>query len=238
MDLLGAVNIWDLFTNLQGFMAQLIHDYHSWVYLILFVILFMETGLVVTPFLPGDSLLFVSGYFAATGQLALGELIPILCLGPICGDSLNYWIGRYVGPKVFRKEHVRLLNRRHLDRTHAFYQRHGGKAIAIGRFLPIIRTFVPFVAGIGNMHYGRFISFSAVGTVAWINVCVLAGYFFGGRPFVQKHFELVIVAIILISLLPAAAGFLRHRLAKPATTASTPTQCEEVVEERRPSDSV
>jgi membrane-associated protein len=212
VDTLAAVNILDLFTNLKGFVGQAIADYHAWVYLILFAIIFCETGLVVAPFLPGDSLLFISGYFCATGELDLVHLLGILCLAPICGDSLNYWIGRYVGPRVFRKEHVRFLNRQHLDRAHAFYQRHGGKAVAIGRFLPIIRTFVPFVAGIGRMRYARFLAFSVAGTAAWINLCALAGYFFGGRPFVQKHFELVVAAIIVISLLPAFSAYIRQRL--------------------------
>lgn len=208
---LAAINILDLFVNLQQFVGQVIQEYHTWVYLILFAIICCETGLVVMPFLPGDSLLFISGYFAAKGDLNLALLLPILCGAPILGDSINYWIGRFIGPKVFHKEQVRFLNREHLERAHKFYERHGGKAVAIGRFLPIIRTFVPFVAGIGKMHYPRFLAFSVTGTLAWIHVCVLAGYFFGGLPFIQKHFEMVIVAIIAISLLPAFIGFLRTR---------------------------
>jgi len=211
MELLAAVNIWDLFTNLKGFVEQIIQDYHSWVYLILFVIICCETGLVVMPILPGDSLLFISGFFAADGKLNLAMLLPILCMAPICGDSANYWIGRAVGPRVFRKERVRFLNKRHLDRAHAFYERHGGKAVAIGRFLPIIRTFVPFVAGVGRMRYLRFVCFSVIGTLAWINICVLAGFFFGGHPFIQKHFEMVVAAIIVISLMPAAIGYIQTR---------------------------
>jgi membrane-associated protein len=220
MEILAAIHILDLFTNLRGFVEQVILEYHSWVYLILFVIVFCETGFVVAPFLPGDSLLFVSGYFAAVGKLDLNVLIPLLCMAPITGDSVNYWIGRFVGPKVFHKENVRFLNKEHLNRAHAFYERHGGKAVAIGRFLPIIRTFVPFVAGIGKMSYARFLSFSIVGTLAWINVCVLAGFFFGGRPFIQKHFEMVVAAIIVISLMPAAIAHRRARSSRPRPAAS------------------
>ncbi len=218
MDLL-AVNIWDMFRDLPKFLGDLIATYHAWVYLILFVIIFCETGLVVAPILPGDSLLFVSGFFAsqmiAGGSehvLRIEWLLPILCMAPILGDSTNYWIGRFIGPKIFHKEKVRFLNRRHLDKAHEFYQRHGGKAVAIGRFLPIIRTFVPFVAGIGKMAYGRFLAFSVIGTLAWINLCVFAGYYFGGREFVRNHFETVIIAIIVISLIPAAVTFIRAHL--------------------------
>jgi len=222
--MLAAIHILDLFTNLKEFVGQVIQEYDVWVYLILFAIVFCETGFVVTPFLPGDSLLFISGYFAAIGKLDLAMLIPILCLAPICGDSVNYWIGRFVGPKVFHKENVRFLNKEHLNRAHAFYERHGGKAVAIGRFLPIIRTFVPFVAGIGKMSYARFLCFSVIGTLAWINACVLAGFFFGGHPFVQKHFELVVAAIIVISLLPAVVAHLRQRSSRlrPASAGDNP----------------
>ena len=215
MELLGAINFLDLFVNLKQFMSQGIAEYHSWIYLILFAILFCETGLVLMPILPGDSLLFMAGAFAAAtpdgpGPLELRLLLFILCLGPILGDSTNYWIGRYLGPKVLRKEHVRFLNREYLDRAHLFYEHHGGKAVVIGRFLPIIRTFVPFVAGVGKMSYLRFLAFSVAGTIAWISLCVLAGYYFGQREFVQKHFELVVAAIVIISLLPAFIGYLRR----------------------------
>ncbi|MBI5722473.1 MAG: DedA family protein [Planctomycetes bacterium] len=217
MEMLAEVRIIDLFVNLKGFIDQVIRDYQYWIYAILFLIIFCETGLVVTPFLPGDSLLFVAGSFAAplaTGQqtpLDLKILMPVLFLAPMLGDSTNYWIGRFVGPKIFHKENVRFLNKNHLNRAHKFYERHGGKAVFIGRFLPIIRTFVPFVAGIGTMPYQRFLAFSISGTLAWISVCVLAGYFFGTHPFVQKHFELVIGAIIIISLIPAFVGYLQSR---------------------------
>ncbi len=218
MELIANLNIWDLLFNLKHFVEQAIATYHNYVYAILFVIVFMETGFVVTPFLPGDSLLFISGYFASVPDpgVHLAVLLPVLCMAPILGDSTNYWIGRFVGPKVFHKEKVRFLNKEHLNRAHAFYEKHGGKAVAIGRFLPIIRTFVPFVAGIGKMPYGRFLAFSVLGTLAWIHVCILAGYKFGGIPFVQKHFELVVIAIIVISLIPAFVTFLRSRGTKAA----------------------
>ncbi len=219
MEILAAIHIMDLFFHLQVFIGAVIQEYDVWVYLILFAIVFCETGLVVAPFLPGDSLLFVSGYFAAIGKLELAMLLPILCMAPVCGDTVNYWIGRIFGPRVFQKENVRFLNKEHLNRAHAFYERHGGKAVAIGRFLPIIRTFVPFVAGIGKMSYPRFLCFSVIGTAAWINVCVLAGFFFGGYPFVQKHFELVVAAIIVISFLPAVTAHLRTRSSRPRPAA-------------------
>ena len=224
MELLLAINILDLILDVKTFVEQIILEYQNWVYLILFLIIFCETGLVVMPFLPGDSLLFVCGYFASVQPqplLDLPILLPILCLAPVVGDSLNYWIGRFLGPKVFHKD-TRFLNREHLNRAHAFYEKHGGKAVAIGRFLPIIRTFVPLVAGIGKMPYPRFLTFSVMGTLAWINICVLAGYYFGGTEFIQKHFEMVIIAIVVISLLPALIGYLRSRKAvKQAAKADT-----------------
>lgn len=222
MEMLAEVRIIDLFVNLKGFFDEVIRQYQYWIYAVLFVILFCETGLVVTPFLPGDSLLFVAGSFASplvTGgktPLELHILLPVLILGPILGDSTNYWIGRFIGPKIFHKENVRFLNKHHLIRAHKFYERHGGKSVFIGRFLPIIRTFVPFVAGIGTMSYRRFLAFSISGTITWISVCLFAGYFFGSHPFVQKHFELVIVAIIVISLIPAFVGYIQTRRAHAA----------------------
>jgi membrane-associated protein len=224
MEFVATLNVLDLFTNLKGFMDEVIRQYGLWTYLVLFVIIFCETGLVVMPVLPGDSLLFLAGVAtaASTGpaSLDLSVLLPILFLAPLCGDSTNYWIGRYVGPKIFHKEKVRFLNREHLDRAHRFYEKHGGKAVAIGRFLPIIRTFVPFVAGIGRMSYPRFLAFSIVGTLAWISLCVLAGHFFGTVPFIQNHFEFVIVAIIVISLIPAVVAYL-HSRRKPAAKTET-----------------
>ena len=219
MELLGNINPLDLIFNLKYFMDQLVQAFGPYAYLILFCVIFAETGLVIMPFLPGDSLLFLAGSLAAGGTVDhpavfdLATLLGVLYLAPILGDSTNYWIGRYIGPKIFHKEKVRLLNRKHLDQAHAFYEKYGGPAVIIGRFMPIIRTFVPFVAGIGKMSYKRFLIFSILGTLAWISICVLAGYFFGRIDFVQKHFEIVVVAIIVISLLPAVVTFLRARRA-------------------------
>ena len=231
MEFLAGVNPLDLIFNLRQFMDQVVSAFGPWAYLILFLIIFGETGLVVTPFLPGDSLLFLAGSLAAghggkDPAFDLASLLGVLYLAPICGDSTNYWIGRFVGPKIFHKDKVRLLNKKHLDEAHAFYERHGGAAVIIGRFMPIIRTFVPFVAGIGKMSYRRFVTFSVLGTLAWISICVLAGYFFGSIPFVQKHFEMVVVAIIVISLIPAVVAYIRSRRACPAAAnVSDEKQC-------------
>jgi membrane-associated protein len=204
----------DLFLHLDVHLGQIITDYQGWTYLILFLVIFCETGLVVTPFLPGDSLLFAAGTFAALGSLDLTWLLLILYAAPILGDSTNYWIGRFIGPKIFAKENSKLLNKKHLDKTHAFYEKHGGKAIIIARFMPIFRTFAPFVAGIGRMHYPRFLAYSVGGTLLWISLFTLAGYFFGNIPFVKKNFTVAIMAIILLSVLPAVWEYVKHRREK------------------------
>ena len=191
-------------------------NYGTWTYGILCLVLFCETGLVVTPFLPGDSLLFAVGAVASTGALQVQKTFVLLTLAVILGDSCNYWIGRGVGPKVFHKDSARFLNKRHLERTHAFYDKHGGKTVILARFLPILRTFAPFVAGIGRMHYPRFLTFSVLGTLLWVGLFVFAGYFFGNIPFVKKNFAVVIMAIIVISVVPAAVEFLKHRRAAQA----------------------
>ncbi len=180
-----------------------------------FVVIFCETGLVVTPFLPGDSLLFAAGTFAALGSLNLSTLLLILYLAPVLGDSTNYWIGRFLGPKVFQRE-SRFLKREYLDKTAAFYEKHGGKTIVIARFMPIFRTFAPFVAGIGKMHYPRFLLFSVGGTLLWISLFVLAGYFFGNIPFVKQNFTVAIMAIIALSLVPMIVEYWRHKRAAKA----------------------
>jgi membrane-associated protein len=204
MEILGNINPLDLIFNLKQFMDQVVQAFGPYAYLILFCVIFTETGLVIAPFLPGDSLLFLAGSLAAGGTAGqpaafdLATLLGVLYLAPILGDSTNYWIGRYVGPKIFHKDKVRL---------------YGGPAVIIGRFAPIIRTFVPFVAGIGKMSYKRFLAFSIIGTLAWISLCILAGYFFGRIEIVQKHFEMVVMAIIIISLLPAVITFIRARRA-------------------------
>jgi membrane-associated protein len=208
----------DLVLHLDLHLVALVRDYGTWTYGILALIIFCETGLVVTPFLPGDSLLFAAGAVAATGALDPQTLCILLAAAAICGDNLNYAVGHWIGPVVFHREDSRLLNKEHLDRAHRFYEKYGGKAIALARFAPILRTFAPFVAGIGRMHYPRFLTFSVGGGVAWITTFVTAGYFFGNIPVVKNNFTLVILAIIAISLLPAAIEYLRARsaLAAPA----------------------
>jgi membrane-associated protein len=203
----------DIFLHIDKHLSELIQNYGLWTYLIMFTIIFLETGLVVTPFLPGDSLLFAAGTFAALGALDMLWLFVILSIAAIAGDTVNYWIGAYVGPKVFHKEKVRFLNKEYLDRTHQFYEKYGGKTIIIARFVPIIRTFAPFVAGIGSMTYWRFISYNVIGGIAWIVLCTLAGFFFGNLPIVKENFSLVILAIIIISILPGVIEYMRHRLA-------------------------
>jgi membrane-associated protein len=214
MELIGKLV--DLFLHLDQHLNDVIGQYGSWTYLILFLIIFCETGLVVTPFLPGDSLLFAAGAFAALGSLNVFWLFVLLSIAAIAGDTVNYWIGHWVGPKVFHRENVRFLNKKHLERTHAFYERYGGKTIIIARFIPIVRTFAPFVAGIGRMSYWRFIAYNVIGGVAWVAICVFAGYFFGNLAIVKKNFSLVIIAIVLISTLPMLVEYLRHRMQQAA----------------------
>ena len=206
----------DIVLHIDKYLSEIIQNYGLWTYLIMFTIIFLETGLVVTPFLPGDSLLFAAGTFAAMGVLDVMWLFVLLSIAAIAGDTANYWIGAYVGPKIFHKEKVRFLNKKYLDRTHQFYEKYGGKTIIIARFVPIIRTFAPFVAGIGSMTYWRFISYNVIGGIAWIVLCILAGYLFGNLPIVKDNFSLVIVAIIIISILPGVIEYMRHRLAPAA----------------------
>ena len=204
--------LFDIFMHLDRHLGSVIQAYGIWTYLILFLIIFCETGLVVTPILPGDSLLFAAGAFAAIGALDVLWLFGLLTVAAVAGDTLNYWIGHYLGPKVFHKKDVRFLNREYLDRTHRFYEKHGGKTIIIARFMPIIRTFAPFVAGIGKMTYMRFIGYNVSGGILWIACFVFGGYFFGNIPMVKRNFTLVIVAIIVLSVMPGVIEFLRHRL--------------------------
>jgi membrane-associated protein len=187
------------------------------IYIILFLIIFAETGLVVTPFLPGDSLLFAIGAIGARHeiQLNLPAITVLLMAAAILGDAANYWIGYRIGPAIFHKDTGRLLNRKHLLRAQEFYEKYGAKTIILARFVPIVRTFAPFVAGVGKMNYFRFALFNVIGGAAWVLICVTSGYFMANIPFVRKHFELVIIAIILISLLPMIVELLRHRLCRP-----------------------
>ena len=200
-----------IFMHLDKHLEMIIRDYGLWTYLILFLIVFCETGLVVTPFLPGDSLLFAAGALAATTSLEIGWLIVLLSVAAIAGDTVNYWIGHLVGPRVFSGERTRFLNREHLERTHRFYEKHGGKTIIIARFMPIIRTFAPFVAGIGSMNYARFIAYNIVGGLLWVVLFVGGGYLFGNIPMVKRNFTLVIMVIIVVSVLPGLVEYVRHR---------------------------
>ena len=201
----------DILIHLDKYLDSIIRSYGSLTYVILFLVVFCETGLVVTPILPGDSLLFATGTVAALGSLDLSLIIILLSIAAIAGDTVNYWIGYLVGPKVFSKEKSRLFNKEYLDRTHRFYQKYGGKTIIIARFIPIIRTFAPFVAGIGCMKYKRFIIYNVLGGIGWIVTFVLGGYFFGNIPLVKNNFALIILAIIIISILPAIIEYLRQR---------------------------
>ncbi|HAJ34231.1 MAG TPA: DedA family protein [Chloroflexi bacterium] len=202
MDLLA--NLLDIFLHVDKYLGDIVRTIGVWTYVLLFLVIFAETGLVVTPFLPGDSLLFAAGAIAALvpDTLNITLLILVLSAAAILGDTANYWIGHWVGPRAFSGK-VRFLKKEHLDRTNAFYAKHGGKTIILARFVPIVRTFAPFVAGIGAMNYSKFIVYNVVGGVAWVTIFTLLGYFFGNVPFVQHNFEYVIIAIVLISLLPA-----------------------------------
>jgi membrane-associated protein len=201
----------DYFLHLDRHLNVVIQMYGMWTYLILFLIVFCETGLVVTPILPGDSLLFAAGAFAASGALQVQPLFLLLSIAAIGGDTVNYWAGHMIGPKIFQQEKIRFMKKEYLDRTHEFYERHGGKTIILARFIPIIRTFAPFVAGIGRMTYLHFISYNVVGGIAWIALFIFGGYFFGNIAVVKEHFTLVILAIIFISILPGIIEFARQR---------------------------
>jgi len=203
----------DFVLNIDNHLEIIIQDYGFWIYLLIFIIVFCETGLVITPFLPGDSLLFALGAISATGSLSLPITYVIICAAAILGNIVNYQIGYYIGPKIFYKENVRFLNKQHLIRTRLFYERHGGKTVVISRFLPIFRTFAPFVAGIGRMNYARFTFFNIIGCIAWVTTFLIGGYYFGNIPIIRNNFALVIIAIIIISALPAIIGLLRgHKM--------------------------
>lgn len=204
------MNLIDFILNIDVHLGQLIEEFGIITYLIIFLIVFCETGLVVTPFLPGDSLLFAAGAFAAKGNLSVGVLLLILWIASILGDTVNYHIGKYLGPKVFERNY-RFIKQDYLEHTKTFYAKYGNKTIVMSRFLPILRTFAPFVAGVGSMNYVKFMSYNVIGGLLWVLTFVLGGYFFGNIPWVQENFSLVILGIILASLVLAAAEFLRHK---------------------------
>lgn len=199
----------DYFLHPQPHLLDMTTWMGPWFYMLLFAIIFCETGLVVTPFLPGDSLLFAVGALAANGSsLNMGALLGLLVAAAVLGDAINYAIGYRLGPKVFKYEQSRLFNKEHLLRAQAFYEKYGSKTIILARFVPIVRTFAPFVAGIGNMRYARFFLYNCVGAVAWVAICLWSGYFFGALPWVEKHFELVVLAIVVISVMPMVVEFI------------------------------
>jgi membrane-associated protein len=203
----------DIVLHLDTHLLVLVQQYGVWVYAILFAIIFSETGLVIAPFLPGDSLLFVAGMLCGMGSLELQILLPVLMLAAFGGDNTNYWVGRLLGLRLLNSPRQRFIKHEHLEKTHLFFEKHGGKTIIFARFLPIIRTFAPFVAGIGTMSYRLFLMFSALGSLAWIGSLTLAGYFFGNIPVIKNNLTLMIVAIIVISLLPAILEYFKHRRA-------------------------
>jgi len=208
---------WDLLVHLDRHLAVLLQQYGAWVYLLLFVIIFCETGLVVTPFLPGDSLLFIAGALAAGGGIDVHLLALVLVAAAVLGNTVNYSIGRLIGPKVFHWEESRFFNRRALDRAHAFYEKHGGKTIVITRFVPILRTFAPFVAGIARMTYLNFTAYNLAGALAWVLSLLYAGYWFGNVPFVKQNLTWVIVGIVVLSVTPLAFEYVRQRLGRAGT---------------------
>jgi membrane-associated protein len=207
MDLL--LQLVDFVLHIDVHLDAIVRSYGAWTYAILFLIIFCETGLVVTPILPGDSLLFAAGTFAARGSLDPVLLFALLSVAGIAGDTANYWIGRYLAPRA--KRGIPFVKQKHLDRTHEFYEKHGGKTVVIARFMPIVRTFAPFVAGVGAMEYGRFLMYNVGGAIAWIGLFVFGGYFFGTIPAVEENFSLVIMAIIALSILPAVIEYVRQR---------------------------
>ena len=207
----------DLVLHLEHHLGDLINYCGPWTYVVLFGIIFAETGLVVMPFLPGDSLLFALGALAASQKLDLFWLLALLSVAAIVGDTVNYWLGSKLGPRIFRGENVRFLNRKHLEKTHEFFERYGGKTIILARFIPIVRTFAPFVAGMGKMTYRRFMAYNIVGGLVWIFLFVLAGYWFGSWEVVKKNFPLIIVGIVVVSIIPPVIEYLRERR-KPIAT--------------------
>lgn len=208
------MNLVEIAIHLDKHMTAIVAQYGGWTHLILFAIVFFETGIVVTPFLPGDSLLFVAGTLAALGALDLSTVLALLFTAAVAGDTLNYSIGKWAGPEIFHKETGRFLNKKHLVRAHDFYERHGGKAIVLARFIPIVRTFAPFVAGIGRMNYRHFIGYNLFGGLLWVLSLTFAGYWFGNIPAVKSRFSLVVAAIIVISVMPVAFELAKVWLAK------------------------
>lgn len=201
----------DFILHLDTHLLELVQQYGMWIYAILFLIIFSETGLVFAPFLPGDTLLFVTGALCGMGSLELDILMPVLMLAAFCGDNTNYWIGRLLGLRLVERLEGRLIRHEHLEKTHAFYEHHGGKTVILARFVPIVRTFAPFVAGIGLMHYRHFVMFSALGSIAWISSITLAGYYFGNIPVIKDNLTLMVLVIVFVSFIPAMLEYWKRR---------------------------
>jgi membrane-associated protein len=210
------MSIVDFVLHFDKHLLEFVRDYGPWVYAILFTIIFAETGFVVTPFLPGDSLLFAAGALCATGELNLVAMLGLLIVAAFAGNAVNYSVGRFIGPRVFQSGH-RLLNKQYLDRAHAFFEQYGGKAIVLGRFVPIVRTFVPFVAGAAQMTAGSFVAYNAAGAIAWVSLCLLAGWFFGNIPIIKNNFSLVTIGIVFVSILPMLFELVAHRRKRSAS---------------------
>lgn len=204
----------DFILHIGDHLQQLVNDYGSWIYAILFAIVFCETGLVVLPFLPGDSMLFAAGTIAAVGEMNIFMLIGLLIIAAILGDFVNFEIGKHFGQKLFANPNSKIFKQSYLEKTHNYYEKYGGRTIIIARFIPIVRTFAPFVAGMGRMHYGEFIRYNIIGAVAWVVIFTLLGYFFGQLPFVKEHFSWIMIGIIVFSVLPMIIEIIRHRMAK------------------------
>ncbi|MBI4080870.1 MAG: DedA family protein [Candidatus Levybacteria bacterium] len=205
------MELFDFILHFDEHLKNIIQAFGPLTYVILFLIVFAETGLVVAPFLPGDSLLFVAGTLAGSGLLNLGITYITLLFAALLGDTINYWIGNIVGPRVFAKENSRIFKKTYLERTREFYEKHGGKTIILARFMPIIRTFAPFVAGVGKMHYKTFVFYNIIGAFIWVTSLTFAGYFFGGLPIIKNNFEYAVIVIIVVSLLPMVIEYIRHR---------------------------
>jgi len=221
MEILSAlfgylVHAFNVLMHLDKYLGAVIQSYGTWTYLILFLIIFCETGLVVTPILPGDSLLFAIGTFCGLGHLELGLTLGLLSVAAVLGDTVNYAVGHYIGPKAFHYKNSRIFKKEYLQKTHAFYEKYGGKTIIIARFVPIVRTFAPFVAGVGAMTYGKFLAYNVIGGLLWVFSVTLAGYFFGNIPAVKNNFTAVIMGIIVVSILPGVYEYIRHRRAARA----------------------
>jgi len=203
----------DIILHVDQYLAIIIQNYGIWIYVLLFLIIFAETGLVITPFLPGDSLLFALGALAAAGSINLFILLVLLCLAAIIGDTVNYWIGNWSGEKIINNIKIKLIKKEHIEKTEKFYKKYGAKTIIIGRFVPIIRTFAPFTAGVGKMNYHKFLLYNIIGGILWISIFLFAGYFFGNIPLVKNNFTIVIFAIIIISFIPGIVTYIKEKRA-------------------------